>query len=349
MVEKFKDYYKNYFSNGPKVIFVVMLVLVMTATVVYGARKTITVSIDGNNSKVTTFGSTYKAALASSKIKVGPKDKTTPSLSDDVKDGSTLAIERAVKVEVDVDGKKLKFQSAESNVEKMFEAEGIAMKSYDKVSPSKAQPITDGMVVVVTRVETKDIKESKSIDFSTVKNNDNSIAQGKSKVVTDGKNGKKEITTRVIFENGKEVVRKIVSEVVTLNPVTKVIASGTKAVEAQPDIKLVAVGSSKVSSVSRGGQALSGRSMRMRATAYAGGTVTASGTVARRNSSGNSSIAVDPRVIPLGTKLYVEGYGYATAEDTGGAIKGNTIDLYYNTNAEASSWGVKNVNVYFVK
>lgn len=349
MVEKIRNYYKNYFSNGPKIIFVVMLVLVITATVIYGEKKTITVSIDGNNSKITTFGSTYQAALDASKIKVGPKDKTTPSLGNDVKDGSTLSIERAVKVEVDVDGKKLKFQSAESSVEKMFEAEGIAIKNYDKVSPSKAQSITDGMVVVVTRVETKDIKENKSIDYSTVKSNDNSMAQGKDKIVKTGVAGKKEITTRVIFENGKEVGRKIVSEIVTLKPVTKIIASGTKAVESQPDIKLVAVGGSKVSSVSRGGQALSGRSMRMRATAYAGGTRTASGTVARRNSGGNSSIAVDPRVIPLGTKLYVEGYGYATAEDTGGAIKGNTIDLYYNTNAEASSWGVRSVNVYFVK
>jgi len=346
MVEKFRNYYKNYFSNGPKVIFVAMLVLIMTATVVYGAKKTITVSIDGNNSKITTFGSTYRAALDSSKIKVGPKDKTTPSLGNEVKDGSTISIERAVNLEVDVDGKKLKFQSAENSVEKMFEAEGIAIKNYDKVSPSKTQSITDGMVVVVTRVETKDIKENKSIDFSTVKSNDNSIAQGKSKVTQNGINGKKEITTRVIFENGKEVARKIVSEVVTLQPVNKIVASGTMQPtvdSAQSGIKLVAM------STSRGGQASFSKSMRMRATAYAGGTYTASGTIARRSSGGVSSIAVDPRVIPLGTKLYVEGYGYAIAEDTGGAIKGNTIDVYYNTEAEASSWGVKNVNVYFVK
>jgi uncharacterized protein YabE (DUF348 family) len=333
MVEKLKNYYKNYFSNGPKAIFVVMLILMITASVAFGARKTITVSIDGNNSKITTFSSTYRAALNSSKIKVGPKDKTTPSLDSKIQDGSTFSIKRAVNLEVDVDGKKLKLNSAEDNVEKMLEAENIAVKDYDKVSPSKTQSITDGMVVVVTRVETKDIKENKSIDYSTVKKNDDSIAQGNNKILQNGKNGQKEITIRVIYEDGKEVARKIISEIVTQQPVTKIVAMGTLG----------------VLNPSRGGQVLYTKSIKMRATAYAGGTYTASGTIARRNSSGYSSVSVDPRIIPLGTKLYVEGYGYAVAEDTGGAIKGNTIDVYYNNNGEANSWGVKYVNVYVIK
>lgn len=333
MVEKLKNYYRKYFSNGPKAIFVVMLILMITATAVYGARKTITVSIDGNDSKITTFSSNYRAALNSSKIKIGPKDKTTPSLDSEIKDGSTFSIKRAVSLEVNVDGKKLKIQSAENSVEKMFEAEGIVIKDYDKVSPSKTQLITDGMVVAVTRVEAKDIKENKTIDYSTVKKNDDNMAQGSSKVLQNGQNGQKEITTRVIFEDGKEVARKIISEVVTQQPVTKMVAMGTLG----------------VLNPSRGGQVLYTKSIKMRATAYASGTYTASGTIVKRNSNGYSSIAVDPRVIPLGTKLYVEGYGYAVAEDTGGAIKGNTIDVYYSSEGEASSWGVKYVNVYFIK
>jgi 3D (Asp-Asp-Asp) domain-containing protein/LysM repeat protein len=56
-------------------------------------------------------------------------------------------------------------------------------------------------------------------------------------------------------------------------------------------------------------------------------------------------IAVDPSVIPLGTKVYVEGYGYATAEDIGGAIKGNRIDVFVPTQSGALQWGRKSVKV----
>jgi 3D (Asp-Asp-Asp) domain-containing protein/LysM repeat protein len=56
-------------------------------------------------------------------------------------------------------------------------------------------------------------------------------------------------------------------------------------------------------------------------------------------------IAVDPTVIPLGSKVYVEGYGYATAEDIGGAIKGNRIDVFISNQSDALQWGRKQVKV----
>lgn len=94
-------------------------------------------------------------------------------------------------------------------------------------------------------------------------------------------------------------------------------------------------------SSSKKSQAPSGRTMTMEATAYtATGNLTASGTRARVG-----AVAVDPRVIPLGTRLYIEGYGYATAEDTGGAIKGNIIDLYMNSTSEVYNWGRRPVKV----
>ena len=59
-------------------------------------------------------------------------------------------------------------------------------------------------------------------------------------------------------------------------------------------------------------------------------------------------IAVDPSVIPLGTKVYVEGYGFASCEDTGGAIKGKKIDLCFNTVEECYQWGVQSVKLYIL-
>lgn len=84
------------------------------------------------------------------------------------------------------------------------------------------------------------------------------------------------------------------------------------------------------------------------ATAYTGDTITALGTPTFRNPSGYSTIAVDPRVIPLGSKVYVERYGYALAVDTGGDIKGNRIDLFMLSQDEAMTWGRQPVRVYIL-
>jgi len=88
--------------------------------------------------------------------------------------------------------------------------------------------------------------------------------------------------------------------------------------------------------------------MMMEATAYAGHGITASGNPTNRNPNGYSTIAVDPRVIPMYSKVYVEGYGYAIALDTGGAIQGNRIDLFMNSEAECNSWGRRTVKVYII-
>ena len=84
----------------------------------------------------------------------------------------------------------------------------------------------------------------------------------------------------------------------------------------------------------------------MNATAYTGGGLTAMGLTPVRNLSGISTIAVDPSVIPLGTKVYIPGYGNAICSDTGGLIKGNIIDLYMNSKSESLNWGRRTVTLY---
>ena len=83
------------------------------------------------------------------------------------------------------------------------------------------------------------------------------------------------------------------------------------------------------------------KSLKVKAYAYTGGGRTKMG-----NKCKVGRIAVDPRVIKLGSWLYVEGYGYAQACDTGGNIKGKTIDVYKNTSKQVNSWGVKHPKVY---
>ncbi len=94
----------------------------------------------------------------------------------------------------------------------------------------------------------------------------------------------------------------------------------------------------------------SGKTIMMESTAYSsdpadtlgGGTVTATGQNLLENPM---AVAVDPSVIPLGTRLYVEGYGEAIASDTGGAIKGNIVDVHFSTYEECIAWGRRMVQV----
>lgn len=86
----------------------------------------------------------------------------------------------------------------------------------------------------------------------------------------------------------------------------------------------------------------------MTATAYTGHGFTATGLKPVHDPNGLSTVAVDPSVIPLGSKVHVEGYGYAIASDTGGAIKGNKIDLYMNSEAECIAFGRRTVTVTII-
>lgn len=86
----------------------------------------------------------------------------------------------------------------------------------------------------------------------------------------------------------------------------------------------------------------------MMSTAYAGDTITYMGSTPVRDPDGISTIAVDPSIIPLGSKVYIPGYGLAIASDTGGLIKGNRIDLFLNSEDECINWGVQTVSLYLI-
>lgn len=86
----------------------------------------------------------------------------------------------------------------------------------------------------------------------------------------------------------------------------------------------------------------------MVSTAYTGDTITYTGTTPVRDPNGISTIAVDPSIIPLGSKVYIPGYGMAIAADTGGTIKGNKIDLFLNSENDCINWGVQTVSLYII-
>lgn len=178
-----------------------------------------------------------------------------------------------------------------------------------------------------------------AIEFDTEYQADGAMYEGDSKVVQQGENGLRTVEYVIKKQDGEVISKDIASSEVTKEPVKKIVIYGTK----------------KRTVTSKGlAVQYTGVYSSFKATAYTAdaqwGHATASGLYAKMG-----VIAVDPSVIPMGTKVYVEGlngasdYGYAIAGDTGGSIKGNIIDLYMNDEATCNRWGVKYVNIYVLE
>lgn len=184
------------------------------------------------------------------------------------------------------------------------------------------------MKVIVTRIrKVKEVQRTK-IPAQVKEKLVHNLRAGQKKVVQEGRDGELVKTLVVTYKDGKPVSRTKISET-SKSPQTRYVLVGTR-------------GLTLASRGFFGGR----RVIDMRATGYGPdgngrwGARTASGL-----RPGRGVVAVDPRFIPLGTRLYIEGYGYAVAGDTGGAIKGNRIDLGFDSNREAWNVGRKNVRV----
>jgi uncharacterized protein YabE (DUF348 family) len=328
-----------------KIIIGFMLIAIIATSAIFMGfiRKDITVLVDGTPIKLTTYQKTFDSALKNANITVAVKDKTDKALNSKIVDDDIITINRAIDLKVFVDDKELNINSAEKDISLMLITEKIALSPNDMVSPAIGTKLTKGMDITITRVKTETILEKKAIDFKTVIKEDKNTLKSKSKVLQEGVKGEKTITLSVTYENGKEVTRKAIKETIVKEPTSKIIAQGTLSPIA------ISRGQTSEKILSLKAPASSGKVLTVKATAYwadsSNNVYTSSGKKAVRNPSGYSTIAVDPNVIPLGTKLYVEGYGYAVAADTGSGIKGNFIDVFFNTGREVSNWGVKYLKV----
>lgn len=317
----------------------VILIVIAITFLMLSRWKTITVLVYGKQITFATNEDTVSTALREKNINISPNDIVEPSLDSKLEDKENITIRHAVNVKISVDAKQLNILSPEENAESLLRAEGITLNSQDKLNIEKDTKLFEGMEIVITRVETKTITESMPLSFKEMVKEDSSLPNTKREVIQEGKNGEKQVTTEVVYEDGKEVSREVVSEKVTVSAIDRIIVKGT--------YPLMPVSSS--------GDALAySRVFKAKATAYwavrgVGKTYTASGRKAIWDPNGYSTIAVDPSIIPYGTKLFVERYGFAIAADTGTAIIGDTIDVFFNTYNEACKWGVKYVNVYILK
>ncbi len=301
----------------------------------------VVVNDQANTTTYMTTASTVGEFLETENIQVASHDDLSVASDEVITDALTLDIDRAVKVAVtDGTNETADVYTTADTVADLLKEQQLELSDLDRVEPSIEETVTADMAVDVIRVEEVTDVVEEEVAFSTVRKNDSSLTKGKEQVVESGSNGLVEKRFSVVLENGEEVSRELVSEDVQKEASQRVVAVGTKVIQQAP---------------SRGtSSAVAGKTITMEATAYNwncatcdGRGLTATGYNVKANPDG--VIAVDPRVIPLGTKVYVEGYGYAIARDTGGAIKGNRIDVHMRSVSAARQFGRQTVKVTIIE
>lgn len=324
-------------SNGGSKLKAVLL-FAMTATLlftVFSLRKTVKVTVNGEEKTVVTFKGTVSGALKDGDIELTDNQVVKPDPSEKIDGNDEITVRDRLNVEVEIDGGKKQVATAEENIADMLKEENYEVDDDDEVTPSPETSIEEGMNIKVVRIKYEEERTIEPIDFEIETKKDDTLESGKTKVITEGLKGEKEQLVKIKYADGKEVSRKVVSETVIKEPKKQVVAKGSKI---------------QGPTVPSRGEIEAKRVMTCQATAYLPtGNKTATGTVPRQGSDTTyGTIAVDPSVIPLGTKVYVEGYGFAIAEDTGGAVKGNIIDLLMTSKTAAINWGRRSVKVYIL-
>ena len=305
------------------VILLTALLFLSSFAVYFLLEKNIEIIIDGESRQVLTRSSSVEKVLAAEGITLGANDKVLPALGGRVLNGATIQVTRAVEMTVRADGEEITISHVPATTEEILAAANVTLGEKDLVNMELDAMVTGEEPIEVSRVTTKVASFIQPIDYQVERIPDDTLEKGISKVIAKGRDGKEQLTVEVSYADGEEIGRVELASAVLEEPENQVIAMLTQA--------------------SRGGRAFEfNEAMVVEATAYTyTGNRTATGTNPKVG-----TIAVDPRVIPLGSRVYVEGYGFATAEDTGGAIKGKIIDVFLETEHACRSWGRKQVKIY---
>ncbi len=216
--------------------------------------------------------------------------------------------------------------------------QGIRLKPRDVVAPDPSEPVTEGMEIDLGIVErhVKDVK--KTVPFTTHTDYTDTLNVGEIIDVEPGQDGLEELQTESYTLNGEEAFEKVLQCTI---------------LEPAHDAQVVEGTGFRQKLYSLKNRARVRKVVTLEATAYYPGPEDtwpyASGTTASGLKAGYGVAAVDPRFIRLRTPLYIEGYGYAIAADTGGAIKGGKIDLCFDTYEQAVQFGRKKVKVYILR
>ncbi len=265
---------------------------------------------------------------------VSVNDTVLPSPKALLTEGMEIEVRRAKSIEFTLYGQSVDIVTSEETVGEFLEARGIVPGENDVVTPGLETSVREGMKLDITCREVVTEVRNAEIPYEAKTKTNASLEPGTSRVVQAGVKGNKEQTVEVVYENGVEVKSTILSETVTREAVDEITEVSSK----------------------KEGFSYS-RVITCTATAY-DASPACNGKWAGMTATGlpleHGMVAVDPRVIPLRSRLYIEAvdgswtYGYAVAGDTGGAIKGNKVDLFMASYSDCMQFGRRQCRVYIL-
>ena len=328
-----------------------VLVLVVALAMTVFAETTYRIN-DGGRQLIHRSEATETAAvLAEAGLELAPGDLVT---SEDGLLATTITIDRAMNVTIDYYGEiKEVFGYEDETLADVLAREELTWTEADTLSQELDTVVYEGVNLAITSIVVEEQNYTETIAFETTYVDDDNMKKGAEKTVTEGQNGEKSITAKVTFVNGKETEREILNEEVITEVVDEVIAVGTGKNVKNYKNGSVVIGNGTI--ILENGKVLSYSGSRtVKATAYTStdpgcNNRTATGTKVRWG-----TVAVDPRYIPYGTKMFIVSndgymiYGEAVAEDCGGAIKQDKIDLYMPSRSQCLSFGRRTCTIYFL-
>ena len=282
----------------------------------------ITVDEGGLPFTVRTTAQTVGEALRQARITIYLGDRVQPGLGNQVSTGMRVFIQRSTPISLRVDERFLKTRTRANTVADALTELKIGLSGMDRVTPALEQPLYDNIKIDVTRVW-EDVEIEEQIEpFETIFEPDANLLIDTRQIVNNGAEGIVRTRYRVRYEDGEQISRVLEDTWVAQEPTQRVIAYGQRIVANNATVE--------------GQEITYWRKIRMRASSYSASTAGVSpdapwyGTTYTGDPMRFGIVAVDPRVIPLRTRVYVPGYGYGDALDMGSAIRAKRIDLGYD-------------------
>jgi uncharacterized protein YabE (DUF348 family)/3D (Asp-Asp-Asp) domain-containing protein len=328
----------------------------MFSVLLYGTSlKSVTIIVDGKKLHVETRQATIQRLLDEQAVKVGPHDRLSARLQAPVHHGAVLTVVRSIPIQVTMRGQTRTLYTTKKTVQEALYASSYVTDRDDKLLPAPDAPVRPGMQVKIVQVNTMFIEQTKTIPYDVITKKDSNLMVGKQKTVRPGQNG--EIVKKIMktFEDGEMTDIQVLDERVVASKQDQIVSVGTS-----KPVQVASVATPAFGTIKKSGVHFSVKKVlnNVTLTAYSadyqstrkkkgskGYGVTSSGAKVKEG----QTIAVDPKVIPIGYWVYIEGVGFRRAEDRGSAVKGAKIDVFFDTHREAVQFGrQKGKTVYLI-